>query len=167
MDQPQQVNIPAFQRKRSIVRRAKRSRIYEETKPARTRKIKTRKRPVKESFEPLTELPLTSAFPSENLFSEPLLDEMPKPGNSKVVEMQACGICEGYFDKIEVAIVKLTKPLREGDLIIFEKQDGLFQQPVKSMQINRKDVKLAHTGSDIGLKVALKPQVGTPVYKVI
>lgn len=167
MDQPEQINIPAFQRKRSIVRRAKRSRIYEAIKPARTRKIKTRQRPVKEIVEPLTELPIASAFPSENIFSEPLLDEIPKPSNFKVVEMQACGICEGYFDKIEVAIIKLTQPLREGDLIIFEKQDGLFQQPVKSMQINRRDVKLARTGSDIGLKVALKPQVGTPVYKVI
>lgn len=167
MDLPQPVNIPAFQRKRSISARARKKVEYTKTKPVK----KTRARRVKvsqtEIIEPLTELPLTSSFPSENLFSEPLLDEIPKPGNSKIVEMQECGICEGYFDKIEVAIVKLTKPLREGDFIIFEKQDGLFQQQVESMQINRKDVRLAHTGSDIGLKVALKPQVGTPVYKVI
>ncbi|MBI2634505.1 hypothetical protein HYW82_02440 [Candidatus Peregrinibacteria bacterium] len=81
--------------------------------------------------------------------------------------MKTCGVCEGYFDKIEVAIIKLTGTLKVGERIIFEKIDGLFEQKVESMQINRKDVKRAKAGSDIGLKVAMKPNVGTTVYKVI
>ncbi len=81
--------------------------------------------------------------------------------------MKTCGICEGYFDNIEVAIVKVTSPIRINDKIIFEKQDGLFEQEVKSMQINRKDVTLATTGSEIGLKVYQQPTVGAPVYKIV
>lgn len=81
--------------------------------------------------------------------------------------MQICGICEGYFDKIEVAIIKVTSPFRIGDSIIFEKQDGLFEQEIKSMQLNRKDITLATTGSEIGLKVYQKPIIGSQVYKVM
>lgn len=87
--------------------------------------------------------------------------------SSEPREMKVCGICDGYFEAIEVAIIKLTSSLREGDIIFLEKQDGLFEQEVKSMQINRKDVSLARAGSDIGLKVLMKPQVGGKVYKLI
>jgi hypothetical protein len=81
--------------------------------------------------------------------------------------MKTCGICEGYFDNIDVAIIKVTSPIRVDDRLIFEKDEGLFEQSVKSMQINRKDVTLAKSGSDIGIKVEMKPKVGTNVYKVI
>ena len=170
MDQPNQVNVPAFQRKRSISARARKKIDYTSSRPPKKTRARTGARVKKvkiEAIEPLTELPIAGVFPSENIFTDPLIDDAPKVKNSEIVEMQTCGICEGYFDKIDVAIVRLTQPLRNGDLIIFEKQDGLFQQPVKSMQINRRDVKLARTGSDIGLKVVFKPKVGTLVYKII
>ena len=114
-----------------------------------------------------------------DLFEIPLEDQLPQStelpetsvrlsvAQNKSREMKKCGICEGYFEKIDVAIVKLTSPLREGDQIIFEKPSGLFEQEVNSMQINRKDVRLARTGSDIGLKVSHEPTVGGTVYKVI
>jgi hypothetical protein len=35
------------------------------------------------------------------------------------------------------------------------------------MQINHKDVKLAKSGSDIGLKVVIPPKIGGNVYKVL
>ena len=35
------------------------------------------------------------------------------------------------------------------------------------MQIDRKEVRIAKTGSDIGMKVQLKPKVGGAVYKLI
>ena len=57
--------------------------------------------------------------------------------------------------------------IRVGDIIIFEKTDGLFEQKIETMQIDRRDIQLATTGSEIGLKVEIKPVVGSPVYKVI
>lgn len=123
----------------------------------------TRKRPSAKT--PIEEITLMDEISRNDLFPTPF--ETPGAKLTKVREMTVCGICEGFFDKIDVAIVRVTSAIREGDRIIFEKSDGLFEQSVKSMQIDRKDVKLAKTGSDIGLKVAFKPTVGTQVYKVI
>lgn len=143
------LNIPAYQRKRSIAAKGRK-------KPSTGRATK--------KIDKL-EFTIDSAFPSHGSLTEPL--EMNKRKQSGIREMKSCGICEGFFDKIDVAIIRLTAPLREDDIIIFEKTDGLFEQKVKSMQIDRKPVKLARTGSEIGIKVSMKPQVGGTIYKVI
>ncbi|MBU1992423.1 translation elongation factor-like protein [Patescibacteria group bacterium] len=80
--------------------------------------------------------------------------------------MRICGECEGYFDKIDVAIVILSGTLRVGDRVVFETSTGLFEQVVESMQINRKNVQIARPGSDIGMKVYIEPRKGGTVYRV-
>jgi len=166
MEEPNTLNIPAYQRKRSISARARKKPSWQTKRaPSKTKKKTVKRRTTKKPT--FADIPARPSLPSEELFPDPLLDESPKEENLGYREMKTCGICEGYFDNINVAVIKLTSPLREGDVIIFERQNGLFEQEVNSMQINRKDVKLARTGSDIGLKIALKPKVGTQVYKVI
>ncbi len=158
------VNIPAYQRKRSLAAKARK-------KPTRTRTRKkaapkprrvTRARPAA-----IEELTIADAI-HESKFENPTDIFKPKrtatPG---VREMKICGRCDGFFDKIDVGIIKLTSSLRVGDVIIFEKDQGLFEQEITSMQINRADVTIAYAGDDIGLKIAMKPKVGTAVYKVI
>lgn len=83
------------------------------------------------------------------------------------VEIIPVGHITAYIEKIQVAIIKLDKPLRQGDLIQITADDMLFQQPVDSMQINRKPVKIAKKGSEIGLKVSMEPRISGPVYKVL
>lgn len=171
MEQPNIHNIPAYQRKRSIAAKANKKPNYDfigkVSKQAKTTKQKTVKR-TKEETTFTEEMPIETSFPSENIFSNHFINTEPAPKNHPTHrEMKTCGYCDGYIDKIEVAIVKLTRPLRVGDSIIFEKQEGLFEQEVDSMQIDRVDVTLATTGSDVGLKVYQKPTVGSPVYKVI
>jgi putative protease len=83
------------------------------------------------------------------------------------VKIQQVGHITAYIEKIQVAIIKLDKPLRLGDLIQITADDMLFQQPVDSMQINRKPVKIAKKGSEIGLKVSHEPQLNGAVYKVL
>ena len=153
---PNILNIPAYQRKRSISARARK-------KPTTTRKRSTAAS--RKKAQEITENPLEDQLTNGELFPAPM-ESSPKT-LSKFREMKECGICEGYFEKINVAIIKTTSPIRKGDHIIFEKQKGLFEQEIESMQINRKDVSLARTGSDIGLKVPLEPIVGSTVYKVI
>lgn len=82
-------------------------------------------------------------------------------------EIHPVGRITAYIEKIQVAIIKLDKPLRLGDIIQITADDMLFQQPVDSMQINRKPVKIAKKGSEIGLKVSMEPQINGPVYKVL
>lgn len=194
MQEPDPINIPAYQRKRSIAAKARKKPAYLETALDRQirakknhkkqRANKTNKTPTRSrtstsdyktqtvehylqspnSFEEIS-IQTTSVLPSHELFPDPFHDVTPK--KSEFREMKTCGICEGYYEKIEVAIVRVTSPLRVGDSIIFEKQDGLFEQEVKSMQIDRRDITLATTGSEIGLKALQKPTVGSPVYKVL
>ncbi len=157
-----ELNIPAFQRKRSLAAKARRKVGYSSS-------LKKTKRAIKKRHEdPITEIPLLSAINHEPDFSDPI--DIFKPQTKKSSnfrEMKLCGRCDGYFDNIEVAVITVTSPIRKGDIIIFEKDEGLFEQEITSMQINRKDVSLARSGDDIGLKVFLKPKVGTSVYKVI
>lgn len=162
MNEIDSVNIPAYQRKRSLAAKARKSttrtRKKTTTKPKRT----TRSRPVK-----VEEMTIADAI-QENKFENPI--DIFKPTRSTAPgarEMKICGRCDGFFDKINVGIIKLTTSLRVGDVIIFEKNDGLFEQEITSMQINRQDVTIAYAGDDIGLKIAMKPKVGTSVYKVI
>lgn len=129
-------NIPAFKRKRSIAAKAR------------------AKHPA------ITEI--TAPPPISNRKKQKKV-EIPETHSR---EMKICGTCDGYFEKIDVAIIRLTNPLRKGDIILIEKTDGLFEQKVNSMQIDRKDVSIARTGSDVGIKVLSKPKVGGTVYKV-
>jgi len=162
MDEINTINIPAYQRKRSLAAKARK-------KPT-VRKTATRKRvtPIRRTRETriAEEMPLVQN--TEFTFADPFSGaSRAKPAAKDFCEMRLCGRCEGYFDKINVAVIKITNAVRVDDILIFEKDRGLFQQKIDSMQIDRKDVKLARAGSDIGLKVLMKPKVGTPIYKVI
>ena len=73
-----------------------------------------------------------------------------------------------YFDKIQVAVVKLSKgDLKIGDDIKLEdRNEKEFQQKVSSMQIEHASIDIAKAGDEFGLKVerAVKPR--TKIYKV-
>lgn len=162
MDEVNPINIPAFQRKRSLAAKSRK-------KPTSTRqRVRRKSKIIRPQYEEqFPEIQTSGSLPSEELFPDPLELETIKAKDPEVREMKICGQCEGYFDKIEVAVIKITSPVRKGDVIIFEKYNGLFEQTVGSMQINKKSVTLARSGSDIGIKVAMEPKVGTAVYKVI
>ncbi|MBU1151545.1 hypothetical protein KJ632_01810 [Patescibacteria group bacterium] len=157
MEEVNTYNIPAFKRKRSIDAHEKKL----NTTPLRPRKT-TRKRPSKT----IEEISMDISF-DEPIIQEENFIETPRAKEGKAIEMKFCGLCEGYFEKISVAIVELTSPVHQGDQLIFETEQGLFQQEVTSMQIDRKDVSLARSGKSIGLKVLLPPKVGGSVYKII
>jgi translation elongation factor EF-1alpha len=72
-----------------------------------------------------------------------------------------------YFSKIKVAVMKVLSPIKNGDTIrIIGGEDTDFEQEIKSMQIDRKEVKSAKKGKSIGLKVKKKVREGYLVYKV-
>jgi len=72
-----------------------------------------------------------------------------------------------YYDKIGVAIVELTSNLTVGDKIKFMRGgEELFQEEVKSMQIEHEKVNAAKKGDVIGLKTHEKVKEGAEVYKV-
>ena len=66
------------------------------------------------------------------------------------------GTVTHYFDRISVAVLKVSAPFKIGDSIRFAARQGEFVQMAVSMQIDRKDILKAPKGSEVGLKT-LRP----------
>ncbi len=72
-----------------------------------------------------------------------------------------------YFSNIEVAVINLSAPLKEGDTIrIVGGEETDFEQEVASMQIDHKEVKSGKKGDSVGMKVNKKVHEGYKVYKI-
>ncbi len=87
--------------------------------------------------------------------------------NVQTKKEKLIGIVSHYFDKINVAAIKLTAPLKVGDKILFRDHNGnLFEQKITSMQINRQGISSARKGDEIGIKVNGRVHEGNKVYLV-
>lgn len=82
--------------------------------------------------------------------------------NEAIIEI---GHISHFFSKIKVAIIELTLPLSIGDQILVKGPFTDFQQEVKSMQIDRKDIDMAEGGQSVGLKLAQLARERDVVYK--
>ncbi|MBI1972025.1 MAG: translation elongation factor-like protein [Candidatus Aenigmarchaeota archaeon] len=69
-----------------------------------------------------------------------------------------------YYGNIGVAVIELEGTLREGDKISIEGTTTNFEQTVDSMQLNHENVKEAHAGDAIGMKVAERVRLGDRCY---
>ncbi|MBI5391401.1 hypothetical protein HZB00_00190 [Candidatus Woesearchaeota archaeon] len=71
-----------------------------------------------------------------------------------------------FYPKIGVAIVRLDKPLRQGDKIAFEDGNRAFTQQVSSIEIDHIPVFEANRGRDVGVRVEYQVRRGALVYKL-
>ncbi len=71
-----------------------------------------------------------------------------------------------YFGNINVAVIKLTDKLKEGDTIRIVGGETDFNQAVDSMEVEHQKIKEAKKGDSIGLKVAQKVREDYKVFKV-
>jgi len=71
-----------------------------------------------------------------------------------------------YYDKIEVAVVELLKPLKNGDKIKISGHDNEFTQVISSMQIEHQQLEEAKKGQSIGLKVDKPVKEGDELFLV-
>jgi translation initiation factor IF-2 len=71
-----------------------------------------------------------------------------------------------YFDKISVAIVEVSAPLKVGDKISIEKGEEVFEQTIDSMQVEKKAVQAAKAGDAVGVKTAQPVKRGSEVFKI-
>ncbi|MDE1762390.1 MAG: translation elongation factor-like protein [Candidatus Micrarchaeota archaeon] len=76
------------------------------------------------------------------------------------------GTVEHYFDKIDVAAIKLSATLKVGDIIEIGDEEDAVRQKISSMQINREDVQEAFEGDEIGIKLKHRVEAGSSVYKM-
>ena len=76
------------------------------------------------------------------------------------------GTVTHWYDKIGVAVVKLTGKLVKGAAIKVKKGKEEFEDIVSSLQIDRKVVDSAKKGDDAALKLSQRAKEGAEVFLV-
>jgi putative protease len=69
-----------------------------------------------------------------------------------------------WYDKISVAVVKLSDALKVGDSIKVERGEEEFDDTVSSMQINHEDVESGKKGDEVAIKLTQKAKEGSTIY---
>ncbi|MCF7873374.1 MAG: translation elongation factor-like protein [Candidatus Omnitrophica bacterium] len=85
----------------------------------------------------------------------------------KKAQEKEIGVVTHYFGKISVGIIKLKSSLSLGDKIKIKGAHVDFNQSIKSMQINHKDVASARKGAEVGVKVKKRVHPKDKVYRKI
>jgi putative protease len=83
-----------------------------------------------------------------------------------MAEKTEIGKISHFFDKILVAVVELTAPLKIGDKISIESGDDIVEMTVESMQVEHAAVETANAGDSIGMKTPKPVKRGAVVYKL-
>jgi translation elongation factor EF-1alpha len=76
------------------------------------------------------------------------------------------GEVTNYFKNVNAAAIRLTAPLKVGDKIKIKSSEKEVEVTISSMQIDRKPVKEAKKGDEIGLLVPEAVHKDNKVYKV-
>jgi acyl-CoA hydrolase len=63
------------------------------------------------------------------------------------------GTVTHYFDRIGVAVIELSKPLKVGDWVQFMGRTTEFEQRVTSMQVNHQNIDGGIAGDEVAMKV--------------
>ncbi|HCM44008.1 MAG: hypothetical protein UY39_C0039G0010 [Candidatus Kaiserbacteria bacterium GW2011_GWC2_49_12] len=74
------------------------------------------------------------------------------------------GTVTHWYDKISVAVVRLTGKLSKGDKVKIKKGDEEFEDTVSSLQIDHKDVSSAKKGDDAAIKFSERAKEGASVF---
>ena len=104
--------------------------------------------------------------------SKPLLKSQTSAGKSpkgkpEETSGKLVGKITHYFSRIAVAVVDVKGVgVRLGDKIFIKGKNTSFAQNVKSLQVESVNVKAAHKGQVIGLKVDKEARVGDKVFKL-
>lgn len=80
------------------------------------------------------------------------------------MDQKPIGEVTHYFDKIQVAAIKLSGPLKVGDEIKIKGHTTDFTETIGSMQLDHEVVQSAKKGDEIGIKVSEKVRSGDEVY---
>lgn len=76
------------------------------------------------------------------------------------------GVVTNYFKNVNAASIRLTAPLKIGDKIKIVGGEKEFEITVESMQIERKEIKAAKKGDEVGLLVPESVHKGYKIYKI-
>lgn len=144
------LNVPAFKRKKVVI------------KKDNTKKRQKNEKALKE-LEFYADIPLNNkSFPEATSYEENLIKE-----NKNIKTMTVSGRCDGYFEHNQTAKIEVTSPLRKGDQILIETDQGLFETKLNQIiSETNSEITLARSGSKIIIHSPLKPKIGGSIYKI-
>jgi hypothetical protein len=87
-------------------------------------------------------------------------------GKSVKSEGNLIGLITHYFPHVQAAVIKLKKPLANGDTVKIKGHTTDLTQIVSSMQIDRVEISSAKKGDEIGLQVSSRVRQQDKVYKI-
>jgi translation initiation factor IF-2 len=70
-----------------------------------------------------------------------------------------------WFDKINVAVVKLSGTLSVGDAIKVKKGEGAYDDTVISMQLDHKEISSGKKGQEVAIKISGVGKDGASICK--
>ena len=76
------------------------------------------------------------------------------------------GTVTHWYDKISVAVVKLTGALKKDDTVKVKRGGEEFEDTVSSIQLDHKDVASAKKGDDAAIKLSHPAKEGAAVFVV-
>lgn len=71
-----------------------------------------------------------------------------------------------WYDKIGVAVVRLSNSLRVGDEIKVRRGEEEFDDTVATMEVNHENVESAKKGEEVAIKLSHKTKEGAMVFVV-
>ena len=71
-----------------------------------------------------------------------------------------------FYNKIQVAVLKLEEPLKVGDKVHFLGAHTDFLQEVQSMQIEHEPIQEAQPGAEVAVKVDQRVRRGDTVFRL-
>lgn len=75
------------------------------------------------------------------------------------------GVVTHFYNKIQVAVVRLTDRVALGDQVRFKGENTDYQQEVTSLQIEHVSVDEASAGMEVALKVEQRVRRGDGLYR--
>ncbi|MEK9194442.1 MAG: translation elongation factor-like protein [Patescibacteria group bacterium] len=81
-----------------------------------------------------------------------------------MAEAKPIGEVTHYYGGLGVAIVKFKKAIKVGEKLRFKGATTDFEEALKSMQYDHKDIEEAKKGQEVGIKVKEKVREGDEVY---
>lgn len=81
--------------------------------------------------------------------------------------MEPVGQVAGFFARASAAVVRLSAPLRVGDVIYVKGYTSDFQQTVESLQVGHQPIQEAGAGQEVGLRVVQKCRKHDLVYRLV
>lgn len=70
-----------------------------------------------------------------------------------------------WYDKIGVAVVRLSAPLKVGDAIKVRRGEEEFDATVESMQLDHEAVKSGKKGDEVAIKLPQQAKEGSLIFK--